>query len=275
MRQGRAAAVLGVLVVAIGGYLFWAYNRAPPQSAGMPVAAGSSTAAAAYASTAPEHPISQVVASQPATATTSLPPLRQSDGPVSESLISLLGKDRLLPVLVDSAIIPRAVATVDALPRKELVVRNLPLIPAHGGLITMQVGGRTVIAPADRQRFAPYMQLLAAVETDAVVGWYVRRYPLFQQAYEDLGYPDAYFNDRLIEVIDHLLAAPEASEEPVVVAHKGLWLYADPRLESRSTGQKLLLRIGPEYAATVKARLRELREQLVTAPQALPPVPAG
>ena len=37
---------------------------------------------------------------------------------------------------------------------------------------------------------------------------YKQYYPLFQQAYVDLGYPEGYFNDRLVEVIDHLLATP-------------------------------------------------------------------
>ena len=41
------------------------------------------------------------------------------------------------------------------------------------------------------------------------VALYARLYPLFQQAYEELGYPGRYFNDRLVEVIDDLLATPE------------------------------------------------------------------
>jgi hypothetical protein len=38
--------------------------------------------------------------------------------------------------------------------------------------------------------------------------------------------------------------------------------YADPRLESLSSGQKILLRIGNDNAAKIKAKLRELREAL-------------
>jgi len=32
---------------------------------------------------------------------------------------------------------------------------------------------------------------------------------LFQQSYEDLGYPGQYFNDRLVEVIDDMLKTPD------------------------------------------------------------------
>lgn len=263
MSQQRTAAILGILISAAVGFGIWAYYRAPPDSETIRPAETSATVGSTDSSKSPEHPIGRLAEGLAEPTTAALPPLHQSDLSVAESLVSLVGNDQLLPVLVDTAIIPRVVATVDALPRKELAARNLPLVPAQGRLETMQVGGRTVIAPANRQRFAPYMQLMAGVDTDAVVSWYVRHYPLFQRAYEDLGYPDGYFNDRLIEVIDHLLETPNVPAEPAVVPHKGVWIYADPRLESLSTGQKLLLRIGPEYAATVKSRLRELRAGLV------------
>jgi hypothetical protein len=38
-----------------------------------------------------------------------------------------------------------------------------------------------------------------------------------------------------------------------------MYQFADPALESRSAGQKILLRMGAENAATVKAKLLELR----------------
>ena len=40
------------------------------------------------------------------------------------------------------------------------------------------------------------------------VDLYVRLYPLLQSTYAELGYPRGYFNDRLIAVIDQLLATP-------------------------------------------------------------------
>jgi hypothetical protein len=37
------------------------------------------------------------------------------------------------------------------------------------------------------------------------------------------------------------------------------YLYADPELESRSAGQKMLMRMGVEHAGRVKTKLREIR----------------
>ena len=101
----------------------------------------------------------------------------------------------------------------------------------------------------------------ADVKSLAVV--YERLYPLFQQSYEDLGYPGKYFNDRLVEVIDHLLHAPEVSAPIKLVQPKVFYEYADADLESRSAGQKLLIRMGPANARALKAKLREFRAEIV------------
>ncbi len=42
-----------------------------------------------------------------------------------------------------------------------------------------------------------------------------------------------------------------------------LYEFADPDLETRSAGQKMLLRMGRENAARVKAKLGEIRRELV------------
>ena len=51
----------------------------------------------------------------------------------------------------------------------------------------------------------------------------------------------------------------EAAPELEVVPYRTAWAYADPALEQASAGHRLLFRLGPENAAAVKAKLRELR----------------
>ena len=86
-----------------------------------------------------------------------------------------------------------------------------------------------------------------------------KNYPLFQQAYQELGYPGGYFNDRLVDAIDNALATPDVGGAVALTQPKVLYEYADPALQSLSAGQKALLRMGPDNAAKVKAKLRELR----------------
>ena len=94
---------------------------------------------------------------------------------------------------------------------------------------------------------------------------YVGLYPLFQRAYEELGFPGKYFNDRLIEAIDDLLETPELDAPVKLLRPRVLFEFAEPDLETRSAGQKILLRMGPENAARVKAKLWEIRRELLAA----------
>jgi hypothetical protein len=91
---------------------------------------------------------------------------------------------------------------------------------------------------------------------------YVRIYPLFQQAYKELGYPNEYFNDRLVEVLDDLLDAPDIKEPVNLLQPKVLYQYADPDLEELSIGQRILMRTGSKNEARLKIWLTEVKQAL-------------
>jgi len=75
-------------------------------------------------------------------------------------------------------------------------------------------------------------------------------------------YPKQYFNDRLIVVLDDLLAAPDIKES-VRLAQPGVYyLFADPDLEGRSIGQRILMRTGSNNEAIIKSKLREIKQEL-------------
>jgi hypothetical protein len=107
-----------------------------------------------------------------------------------------------------------------------------------------------------------FVRFASAIDSGKLVSVYVRHYPLFQQAYVELGYPNGYFNDRLVEAIDHLLAAPELPPSAKLVQPKVFYKFDDADLESLSAGEKIMLRIGNDNAAAIKAKLREIRSEL-------------
>jgi len=112
------------------------------------------------------------------------------------------------------------------------------------------------------------VRLAQSLDAKRVAALYLRFYPLFQQAYEDLGYPGRYFNDRLVEAIDDMLAAPEIDKPIALVVPHVLYEFADPELESLSAGRKIMIRVGRGNEAILKAKLRELRQEIVAgAPQ--------
>ena len=82
---------------------------------------------------------------------------------------------------------------------------------------------------------------------------------------QDLGYPNGYFNDRLVEAIDSLLATPQLTGPIDLVRPNVMYEFADPALKARPAGQKLMIRLGPDNATEIKAKLTELRAALVAA----------
>ena len=191
-----------------------------------------------------------------------LPALNESDAVVSEALAGLWDGGTLERFFNPKDFIRRVVATIDNLPRAKVALRLMPVKPVPGAFPATGAGEGLAMTPGNSARYAPYVRLFEATDSKKIVAAYVRFYPLFQQAYRELGYPQGYFNDRLVEVIDHLLAAPELRGPVKLVQPKVFYLYADPDLESRSAGQKIMMRVGAENAARVKAKLRELRGEL-------------
>lgn len=191
-----------------------------------------------------------------------LPPLAESDTAIREALGQILGEDPVGRFLIPSSIIKRIVATIDEMPRKKLPLNMRPAMPTGGRFTTAGVEDRITLAAENASRYAPFVEIVRATDARQVAALYLRYYPLFQQAYEDLGYPTGYFNDRLVEVIDHLLETPDIDGPIELVQPKVLYEFRDPELEARTAGQKLLLRMGRENAAVVKAKLREIRGEV-------------
>lgn len=270
-KESPAGAIAaGVLVVAaIAGGLWWyATHRATPDAAPKPVATATPVATPTpEAPVAPQHPIEQATVAtetEPATPVEPLPALFDSDPSLLAALSELPGATGLAALLNPEQVIQRFVATVDNLPKKRLAPNIVPARPAPGGFITDDAG--TAIGPENAARYESYVRIVDAIDAKALVAVYVRYYPLFQQAYRELGYPTGYFNDRLVVVIDHLLDTPDVGAQLPLVRPGVFWQYADPELEQLSAGQKILLRMGPANASRVKAKLREVRAALVGVP---------
>jgi hypothetical protein len=210
----------------------------------------------------PEPPIRYPVETDKATGQL-LPTLSESDSRIRTVFRSLFRKDFEKFFYLDD-IIHRIVATIDNLPRESVSLRLMPVKPAPGLLVTTGTSENLVISPQNAARYRPYVHLAESVPTQALVSVYRRFYPLFQEQYENLGYPGKYFNDRLIEVIDHLLEVPDLHPPVPLSQPRVLYEFADPKLESLSAGQKILLRMGRENTLRIKAKLREIREVLVS-----------
>lgn len=180
----------------------------------------------------------------------------------ADRIAVLVGAPRFATLFIGDDIVRRIVATVDNLPRQKVAMQLSPARPPAGGFITAGGEDQLVLGAANFDRYTPWIELVDSLDPDATFDLYRRLYPQFQAAYESLGNPDGYFNDRVIEVIDHLLATPEPPETISLARPNVLYEFADPTLEAESAGRKLLLRMGPGNAARVKMKLRDMRDRI-------------
>jgi Protein of unknown function (DUF3014) len=246
-----------VVVLGAGGALYYARTHNAPVQA--PVA---QTQAPSTVAPPVQHPIEEVADEKP------LPALAESDAQVQDSLVGALGRS-VEQVLVPKDLVRHFVVTVDNLPRKKAAVQLWPVKPI-GGELAVAPGGEPTLSPDNAERYAPFITILKNADVAQLASVYRHFYPLFQQAYVDLGYPDGYFNDRLVEVIDHMLASPDIAG-PIKLTQPGVFYqYADPSIEERSAGQKLMIRLGSKNAAVVKDKLRALRKEVVKQQAAKP-----
>lgn len=200
----------------------------------------------------------------PKTAPPALPPLDDSDASFAGALQALLGETPVARLLQGPNLLRRLVASIDNLDSDRLVARIRVLRPLGGPFLVdgSEADDSLVISPRNHARYRPYVDLLETLDSEALVAIYLRYYPRLREAYADLGYRDDHLNDRVIAIIDHLLATPQPDGPIALVRPHVLYAYADPRLEALSAGQKFLLRMGPENAARVRGWLQRLRQRL-------------
>jgi hypothetical protein len=193
-----------------------------------------------------------------------LPALTESDSFVSDAINALLANEALMQIVITEKLIQNIVTTIDNLPSNTLPSKIMPIHTAAGSFIISGSGKNRVISADNAERYLPYMNMVDAIDAKQLVQLYMRLYPLLQQAYEELGYPDKYFNDRLIFVIDNLLAAPDIAEPVKLVQPLVVYKFAEADLEARNIGQRIMMRIGSKNEAKLKEKLTEIKQELLS-----------
>ncbi|MGC1458024.1 MAG: DUF3014 domain-containing protein [Steroidobacteraceae bacterium] len=260
------AAAAVVVVGATALYLYAHRSPALPTPASAPQAVSAPEAEPQVAS-APviEHPVPVSSAAGGAP-----PALDQSDQNFHAALTAVSGAQAVEKLLVPDNIIRNIVVTVDNLAKKKVAPDKRPIKATSGQFMTRGNGDQLTISPDNYARYQPFIEVVKSVDTEQLVQLYYHFYPLFQSAFDDLGYQDGYFNDHLIALIDHLLATPDVTGPVVLVQPNVMYLYADPALEALSAGQKTLIRMGPTNETLIKARLKDLKTKLLAHQQPHP-----
>ena len=262
--------IIVLLIAAVGGGYYWWQNRPTAESTTPTVTTnGDTSPIPPAAEPAIKYPIEAIASDEEAPP----PAPEKAEESIATALVDLLGQESVAAFLRTGNLVQRVTATVDNLDRSFASPRLWPVQPISGRFTIEGTGEETYIAAQNSARYTPFVEFVDSIDTARAAALYARLYPLFQNMYAALGFPGKYFNDRVIAVIDHLLATPEIEGRiavkliEVAGEDKPLrpWVnyrYVDPNLEALSSGQKIMLRVGKDHRKRLKSKLAEIRRYL-------------
>jgi Protein of unknown function (DUF3014) len=227
-----------VLAALIAGVAYFIYGRHP-----LPVEQERTARAA-------EHPPAPQAPAEP------LPALDASDAMVRTLLQQLSSHPQVAEWLLTNDLVRKFTGIVDRIaigtsPSK-LAAFAKPSQP-------FRVNGSGDSLRIDPQSYDRYNTLAAVVDSldvDGAARTYQRLKPLINQAYRELGYPDEDFDHKMSMAISRLLDTPVPNGPVALKATSVSYQFADQDLESLSSPQKQLLRMGPHNMQLVQAKLR-------------------
>ena len=191
-----------------------------------------------------------------------LPPLNESDPEVRTALLNLSWQPGLAGLFVKEDMVRRFVVLVDNVSRgqisNELQVVQQPDQP----FVVQAEADEYRLDPAGYQRYEPYLVLLESVPVGTQLLLLQQYQPLFEEAFNELGYPDSSFRQRLLEAIDYVLDQPIRDGVFILERPSVMYQFADPDLEAMNDVQKQLIRMGPDNQRRLNQWLQRLKTEL-------------
>ncbi|RUO42495.1 DUF3014 domain-containing protein [Idiomarina aquatica] len=186
-----------------------------------------------------------------------LPPLDQSTPTVLQTLDS---SGIVIQPLKSSQLVRDAVVIIDNL-RNGTLVRDRTIVQRPDGRFSvMEIDGKLYIDERSYQRYDALVDWFISMDNQALAENFDLFEPLLQDAFAEIGYPDAAVSDALYEAMDVLLATPVPETLVEVEDDEVMYTYANPAYEALPPAQKQLLRMGPDNIERIKDKLRELKQ---------------
>lgn len=200
---------------------------------------------------------------EPDPASDPLPLLEDSDAYLLEILNERFGEEQVAQWVVRERLAERLVVFVDSLDRLPVPVEMRPIVPVPGRPFIDTENSETRWSERNFRRYRPLIDMLESIGPSEAASLYIRHYPLLQEAHSALATETAYFNDRLVEVIDHLLESEDAPRPDFIIEpHEAVYRLADEDLEKAATGKKIMWRLGPDHADEVREWLGQFRREI-------------
>lgn len=194
-----------------------------------------------------------------------LPELNKSDAVTRNGIAGLSSHPTVLRSLQGNRLIERFTLLIDSIKRGKLPHKQFKVLAPKGHFIAKeQNSGGYVLDTENYNRYNFVANIFETLDPVAVSGVYNKLKPLFQEAYENLGYPDQNVDDALLTAIGRIESTPVLTGEVKLIRPSVMYKYADSNLEAMNSVQKQLIRMGPRNTKIIQAKLAEIKQVLQT-----------
>jgi len=260
---------IALLAAAIGGG-YYAYRQGVRwqdlRRFWRPATTISTTTAAPVATTAPPAALGGTADA------VDVPPLDASDAVVRSLVGRLSANPDVAAWLATNDLIRNFTVVVTNIADGHGPAKQLRALKPQGLFKTTSRGGQIEVDPGSYQRYSSIAMAAASVDASGAARLYATLKPRIEEAHRELGNPDPSFDQTLQRAIVVLLQTP-SPQAPILLqpATKGIgYEYHDGKLESLTSAQKQLLRMGPANTFIVQAKLRDVAAALGIPATALP-----
>lgn len=233
------------IVALLAGGAWWMY-RQPPATNTTPAA----VAATEVPITAPPPPVE-------------LPPLDQMDGFLRPLLQALSSRPELVRWLATDDLVRQLAAAIAKASQGDNPAGGFMELAPTSRLSVARSGNRRTIDPASYRRYNGLVTTVTTIDASAVARIYKTIRTRLNEAYQNMGHPGGNVDTAMRQALDLLLDTPVVKDPIVLVEGAGArWAYADPDLESLTSTQKQLIRMGPAHTDAMLVWLRAFQASL-------------
>ena len=165
-------------------------------------------------------------------------------------------------LLIQTDIIRSFVVFTDNFSRGELVTRFSLFKKPDEHFSVLEKDKKIHLNEQSYHRYDRYVNIINAMDIGFVTREYLRLKPLFDQAYQEIGYPENSFDAVLYNAIELAVNTPVIRQPITLVAPSVMYKFADPQLEALPDAQKLMLRMGPDNIVKLRAKLQQFQDVL-------------
>lgn len=259
-RKGWIFAIVALVVLALGaGGYYYMRTRTVPAPAGVRSATDQAVAPAA-----PVRPLPE------AGETIDLPPIDQTDAIVRELVSRLSSHPTVAAWLTTDQLIRNFTAVVDNIANGLTPSGHLGKVRPAGSFQVREDGGSLWIDARSFRRYDRYADAVAALDARGAARLYATLRPRLLDGYRELGHPDGHFDQAFERALIELLKTPVIDGDIALASKSVAYEFADPRLQSLSSAQRQLLRMGSRNVRLIQGKLREIAPFVGIAPESLP-----